>query len=193
MPCYNYINENLNLAKRQVIYCTWKAARVANMKKIFFALAIFLAWAAIGADGGEAAKQRPVISCAKQRFDPSQGLYFLEGNVYVAVANRVITADKASVDIAGLKVWAQGNVTLKQDGITFTGDSLYVDGSKNTAEITGHLHFMREGLSISADYAVFNWKTKIAHLTGNVVVSRQGGKDRRESLLYHVKENRFLN
>jgi lipopolysaccharide export system protein LptA len=167
------------------------AAQVGKMKKFLRALAVFLVLAALGA-GGEAAKQRPVVTSDKQRFDPSQGLYFLEGNVYVAIANRIITADKASVDIVGLKVWAEGNVTLKQGDITFAGDSLYVDGGKSTAEIAGHLRFAREGLAIAAEYAEFNWKTKIAHLTGNVVVTQQGGDARYESVRYDVRGNRFL-
>jgi lipopolysaccharide export system protein LptA len=161
---------------------------------ILAAIAVIVAAAGlpINISGAAAAKQRPVVTSEKQRFDPSQGLYFLDGKVYVAVSNRIITADQAAVDIAGMKVWAKGHVTLKQGDITFTGDSLYVNGRKNTAEISGHLYFVREGLAITAELAEFNWKTKIATMTGNVAVKQNGRETYHECLRYHVAENRFL-
>jgi lipopolysaccharide assembly outer membrane protein LptD (OstA) len=139
------------------------------------------------------ARPAPVITSDRQYFDAANGLYILTGRVCVAAAHRVITADEARVDIAGLQVWARGNVTLKQDDIIFTGDSLYVTGGKHTAEITGNLCFSRANLSITADYAVYNWKTKIASLTGRVMLRRGGGEAQIfQALSYNVKTGQLV-
>lgn len=135
----------------------------------------------------DAAKAKPVVTADKQYFDPSRGLYFLKGNVYVATSSRTITADEATADPTGLQVWASGNVTLKQDDLTFTGDSLVVLVSKSLAQVTGNLYFVRDGITISSDYGEFNWKTKIATFSRNVVVKKaDGSTNEYNSFQYHV-------
>ena len=139
-----------------------------------------------------AAGARPVITSQKRYFDPAKGLYFLKGDVYVGTNKRVITADEASVDIAGQQVWAKGNIMLKQDGLTFTGDNLYVIGRRTIAEITGNLRFESEDITITADRAEYNWQTRVAALSGNITLTKDGETTTHSTLKYNVKEKRVI-
>ncbi|MBP2659902.1 MAG: OstA family protein, partial [Firmicutes bacterium] len=76
---------------------------------------------------------KPTITADQQYFDINTGLYVLNGNVYIQVKNRVITADQAKVNMGSLEVWGSGNITVKQDDILFTADSVYVYGAQDRA------------------------------------------------------------
>ena len=58
---------------------------------------------------------KPIIKCDKQTFDPLTTTYYLEGNVSVDTGSRLITANRAQVELYSLEVYAEGNVNLTQD------------------------------------------------------------------------------
>ena len=155
--------------------------------KIFFsALLVFLLLTST------AFAAKPVITADRTYFDVNTGLYVLQGNVYIEVRNRIITAGQAKVNLASLEVWGAGGITVKQDDIYFTGDSVYVYGTKNRAEIDGGVKFSRTGLSITADKVDFSWDTRLASFTGNVRVSQGANEWTADSISYNVDSNSFL-
>lgn len=114
---------------------------------------------------------KPIIKCDRQTFDPITGLYYLDGNVSVQSNNRLITANKAQVELYSLKVYAQGDIRLVQDDIVFTGDAVSVYGSEKTAVVTGGISFTQGNLNINADKGSFNWSTKDALFEGDVHIN----------------------
>ncbi|WP_371370668.1 LptA/OstA family protein [Sporomusa aerivorans] len=141
---------------------------------------------------GISAAAKPTITADRTYFDINTGLYVLNGNVYIQVGNRVITAGQAKVNPATLEVWAAGGITVTQDDIYFTGNSVYVYGTKDRATIDGGVNLSRDGLSITADNAEFNWHSKIADFKGNVQVTQNGNSWSADSASYNVKTNCFL-
>lgn len=135
---------------------------------------------------------KPIIKSDSQYLDPSTGLYILQGNVYIEVSDRIITAGLARVDMVSMEVWGSEGITFSQKDIYFTGSSVYVYGSKNKAIIDGGVKFTRSGLDITADSAEFNWKTKIAVLTGNVTVTQNDQISTYDTVTYDVRNNTFL-
>ncbi|VBB06071.1 Hypothetical protein LUCI_1286 [Lucifera butyrica] len=158
------------------------------MKRRIFLLVIFLL--VLLTTTGFAAK--PVIRADNTYFDINTGLYVLNGNVYIQVNNRIITAGQAKVNVAGLEVWGSGGVTVTQDDINFTGDSVYVYGAQDQAKIDGGVKLTRTGLTITADQVDFNWQNKIAVFSGHVQVSQNGNAYSADSVNYNVATNTIL-
>lgn len=114
---------------------------------------------------------KPIIKCDRQTFDPITGFYYLDGNVSVQSNNRLITANKAQVELYSLKVYAQGDIRLTQDDIVFTGDAVCVYGSEKTAVVTGGINFTQGDINVNADKVSFNWSTKDALFEGDVHIN----------------------
>ncbi len=114
---------------------------------------------------------KPVIKCDKQTFDPITTTYYLEGNVSVDTGNRLITANRAQVELYSLEVYAEGNVNLTQDNMVFTGDTVHVYGSQKTAVVEGDITFSDGNTTITANRGSFNWGTKDAVFEGNVLIN----------------------
>ncbi|WP_425061272.1 LPS-assembly protein LptD [Sporomusa carbonis] len=138
------------------------------------------------------AAAKPVITADRTYFDVNTGLYVLNGNVYIEVGKRVITASQAKVNPVTLEVWGAGGISVTQGDIYFTGDSVYVYGTKDRAKIDGGVNLSRTNLSISADSAEFNWRTKVANFSGNVNVVQDGNSWSADSVSYNVELNTFL-
>jgi len=149
------------------------------MKKIFIFLCLFMLFPTL-------CLAAPDIKYNKQHFDPIRGIYYLEGNVSVTVGNRVISADKAQVEMYSIEVHAQGNIHLQQDDIDFYGDTVDVYGSQKTAEVKGNLNFTQGKTSITSDSGVFNWDNKNAVFTGNVTVTTPNGSMKADKIVYNV-------
>jgi len=141
---------------------------------------------------GTAFAAKPVVTADHTYFDVNTGLYVLNGNVYIEVRNRVITAGQAKVNLATLEVWGAGGITVNQDDIYFTGDSVYVYGTKNRAKIDGGVNFSRTGLAITADKVDFSWDTRVASFNGNVHVSQGANEWTADSVSYNVGSNSFM-
>ncbi|NLH45052.1 MAG: organic solvent tolerance protein OstA [Acholeplasmataceae bacterium] len=114
---------------------------------------------------------KPVIKCDKQTFDPLTTTYYLEGNVSVDTGSRLITANRAQVELYSLEVYAEGNVNLTQDNMVFTGDTVHVYGSRKTAVVEGDINFSDGSTTITASKGSFNWATKDAVFEGNVLIN----------------------
>ena len=134
----------------------------------------------------------PIIKADNTYFDFNTGLYVLQGNVYIEVKNRIITAGQAKVNVAAFEVWGSGGVTVTQDDIYFTGDSVYVYGAKDQAQIDGGVKFSRTGLVITADKVNFNWKSKIAVFNGNVQAVQNGTTISTDTITYNVETNTVM-
>jgi len=134
----------------------------------------------------------PDIKYNKQHFDPVRGIYYLEGNVSVTVGSRVISADKAQVEMYSIEVHAQGNIHLQQDDIDFYGDTVDVYGSQKTAEVKGNLNFTQGKTSITSDSGVFNWDNKNAVFTGNVTVTTPNGSMKADKIVYNVMTHEIV-
>ncbi|MDF2876645.1 MAG: lptD 1 [Sporomusa sp.] len=141
---------------------------------------------------GIASAAKPIITADRTYFDINSGLYILNGNVYIEVRDRVITAGQARVNPTTLEVWGTGGITVNQRDIAFTGDSVYVYGSKAQAKIDGGVNLSRPGLSISADNADFNWRTRVAVFNGNVRISQGSNNWTADCISYNVDSNSFL-
>lgn len=141
---------------------------------------------------GTASAAKPVITADRTYFDINTGLYVLNGNVYIEIKNRTITAGQAKVNPVTLEVWGSGGITVKQRDIYFTGDSVYVYGTKDHAKIDGGVSLSRDNLSISAESVDFNWRTRVAVFTGNVRVTEGGTNWTADSVSYNVDQNCFL-
>ena len=114
---------------------------------------------------------KPTIKCDRQTFDPITTTYYLEGNVSVDTGSRLITADRAQVELYSLEVYAEGNISLKQDNMLFTGDTVHVYGSRKTAVVEGDINFCDGSATITASRGSFNWATKDAVFEGNVFIN----------------------
>ena len=114
---------------------------------------------------------KPVIKCDKQTFDPLTTTYYLEGNVSVDTGSRLITANRAQVELYSLEVYAEGNVNLTQDNMVFTGDTVHVYGSQKTAVVNGDITFSDGNTTITANRGSFNWGTKDAVFEGKVLIN----------------------
>ena len=114
---------------------------------------------------------KPIIKCDKQTFDPITTTYYLEGNVSVDTGSRLITANRAQVELYSLEVYAEGNVNLTQDNMVFTGDTVHVYGGRKTAVVEGDINFSDGNATITATRGSFNWSTKDAVFEGNVLIN----------------------
>ncbi len=132
---------------------------------------------------------KPVITADQQYLDVNTGLYVLNGNVYIELKNRIITAGQAKVNMTSLEVWGTGGITVTQDDISFTGDSVYVYGAQDRAKIDGNVNFARTGLKIVADKVDFNWRSKVASFSGNVQITQDGNSWTADSINYNVTSN----
>ena len=135
---------------------------------------------------------KPIIKSDHRHFDIHTGLYVLQGNVYIEVKNRIITAGQAKVNIASLEVWGSDGITVTQDDINFTGNSIYVHGSKDQATIEGNINFSRTNLKISADRVDYNWRDKNAVFNGNVQITQNDSSFSADSLKYNIETNTIL-
>ena len=158
---------------------------VILVKKIFIFLCLFMLLPAL-------CHAAPDIKYNKQHFDPIRGIYYLEGNVSVTVGSRVISADKAQVEMYSIEVHAQGNIHLQQDDIDFYGDAVDVYGSRKTAEVNGHLNFTQGDVAITSDSGIFNWDTKNAVFTGNVNVTTPTGSIKADKVVYNVVSHKII-
>ena len=135
---------------------------------------------------------KPNITSDSNYFDINTGCYILEGNVRIETSSRLITADKAKVNITSMEVWGDGNISVTQDDITFTGNSVYVDGSSKEAVIRGNADLERTGLSIRSDNVKYNWQDKIATFKGNVQVNDNGQTYSADVIQYSMSDNKIL-
>lgn len=134
----------------------------------------------------------PIIRADKTYYDLDKGIYVLDGNVYVEVKDRIVTAGHAKVSLSSLEVWGSGGITLTQGDISFAATSVHVFGTKSKALIEGDVTLQRPGLSIVADTADFNWKTKIAIFNGNVKVTQNGHVWHASSVSYNVTTGELI-
>ena len=135
---------------------------------------------------------RPIIRADHRHFDIHTGLYMLNGNVYLEVKNRIITAGEAKVNMASLEVWGSGGITVTQDDINFTGDSIYVHGSSDQATIEGNINFSRTNIKITADRVEYNWRDKNAVFSGNVQITQDDNSFSADSIKYNIETNTIL-
>ncbi len=135
---------------------------------------------------------KPIIKADQQYLDINTGLYVLDGNVYIEVKNRIITAGQAKVSLASLEVWGGGGITVAQDDIYFTGDSVYVSGTNDRATIEGRINFSRTNITVTADRVDYNWRDKIASFSGNVKVTQNDTVFTADSIKYNLDTNTIL-
>ena len=135
---------------------------------------------------------KPIIKADQQFFDINTGLYVLDGNVYIEVKNRIITAGQAKVSLASLEVWGTGGITVAQDDIYFTGDTVYVHGPSDRATIEGGINFSRTNITVIADRVSYNWRDKNALFSGNVKVTQNGQEFTADNVTYNIETNTFL-
>lgn len=134
----------------------------------------------------------PIIRADQQYFDVNTGLYVLNGNVYIEVKNRIITAGQAKVSMGSLEVWGTGGITVNQDDISFSGDSVYVYGTQDRATVEGNVTFSRTNLKVTGNRVNFSWRDKNATFSGNVQVTQNGTSFTADSVTYNVESNTFL-
>ena len=137
-----------------------------KIKILTFTLMIFLLFTAT------AMAAKPIIKADQQYLDINTGLYMLNGNVYIEIRNRIITADQAKVSLSTLEVWGPGGITVTQDDIYFTGDSVYVRGASDRATIEGHIFFSRSNIKITADRVNITGEIKSLYLVAIYKLSR---------------------
>jgi len=135
---------------------------------------------------------KPIIKADQQYFDMNTGLYMLNGNVYIEVKNRIITAGQAKVSISTLEVWGSGGITVTQGDIYFTGDSVYVYGNSDRATIEGNINFSRTNIKITADRVDYNWRDKTAIFCGNVQVIQNDNSFTSDTIKYNLETNTIL-
>ena len=135
---------------------------------------------------------KPIIKADQQYFDMNTGLYMLNGNVYIEVKNRIITAGQAKVSISTLEVWGSGGITVTQGDIYFTGDSVYVYGNSDRATIEGNINFSRTNIKITADRVDYNWRDKTAIFCGNVQVTQNDNSFSSDTIKYNLETNTIL-
>jgi len=135
---------------------------------------------------------KPIIKADQQYFDMNTGLYMLNGNVYIEVKNRIITAGQAKVSISTLEVWGSGGITVTQGDIYFTGDSVYVYGNSDRATIEGNINFSRTNIKITADRVDYNWRDKTAIFCGNVQVTQNDNSFTSDTIKYNLETNTIL-
>jgi lipopolysaccharide assembly outer membrane protein LptD (OstA) len=128
-----------------------------------------------------------VIKADKTYYDPSTGLYILEGNIVIhANGGVVVQAPRARVSLAQLEVYADGGITVSKEGFTFRGDNIYVKGKERRAIIQGNVHLEDDGLVVNCSSADFNWKTKIAKLYDATII-QNGCETKVDEATYNVK------
>lgn len=162
---------------------------MAKIKGIFLSLLILLEISGIFFLPTEnASAARPSISADNKTFDILTGSYVLTGNVRVEIGQRIITADKATVNLLSMEVVGEGHINLssEEDDITFSGDRVTVIGPEKTAYVTGHASFKQGETSITADDASYNWQTKLAVFSQNIRLTLNGNRTNHDSLTYHV-------
>jgi len=135
---------------------------------------------------------KPIIKADQQYLDINTGLYMLNGNVYIEVKNRIITAGQAKVSISTLEVWGSGGITVTQGDIYFTGDNVYVYGVSDRAIIEGNINFSRTNTKITADRVDYNWRDKNAEFSGNVQVLQNDNCLTADSIKYNLEANTIL-
>jgi len=135
---------------------------------------------------------KPIIKADQQYFDMNTGLYMLNGNVYIEIKNRIITASQAKVSVSTFEVWGSGGITVAQDDIYFTGDSVYVHGTNDRATIEGNINFSRTNIKITADRVDYNWRDKNAIFSGNVQVLQNDNCVTADSIKYNIETNTIL-
>lgn len=150
-------------------------------RQILCLLLIFLMFA-----GTAAAAPKPVIRADKTYYDVNTGLYVLNGNVFIQVRDRIITAGQAKVSLGSLEVWGAGGITLAQGDIYLTADSVHVLGTQNKALLDGGVTFTRTGLAIAAERADFDWKSKVGVFRGNVRITQDDGSWQASAVTYNV-------
>ncbi|HEY3423186.1 MAG TPA: OstA-like protein [Negativicutes bacterium] len=135
------------------------------------------------------AAAKPVIKADTTYYDVNTGLYMLTGNVYIEVANRIITAGQAKVSLDSLEVWGSDGITLTQDNIYLTAGSVHVYGTRNRVMLDGGVTFKQPNLTIVADKANFNWRTKLGLFNGNVQITQDDRTWSTDSVTYNVETN----
>lgn len=162
---------------------------MAKIKGIFLSLLVLLEISGIFFLPTEnASAARPSISADNKTFDILTGSYVLTGNVRVEIGQRIITADKATVNLLSMEVVGEGHINLssEEDDITFSGDRVTVIGPEKTAYVTGYASFKQGETSITADDASYNWQTKLAVFSRNICLTLNGNRTNHDSLTYHV-------
>lgn len=135
---------------------------------------------------------KPIITADKQYFDINTGLYVLNGNVYIEVKNRIITANQAKVNVGSLEVWGSGGITVRQEDLFFTADSVYVYGAQDRAIVEGNVDFSRTNLRVTANHVDYNWRDKIATFSGNVQINQNGNSRSTDNIQYNIVADTFL-
>lgn len=167
-----------------------------SLKKIFLVLLLVLTAAGTFLLPTETVyAARPNVTADNKYFDISTGCYVLTGNVRVEIGERIITADKAVVNLLTMEVQGDGNINLvsSEDDITFSGDSVTVTGRDKTAFVTGHASFRQGETAIASDSASYNWQTKLAEFRQNVRLTLNGNQTTHDNLTYHVIDRAVVN
>ena len=167
-----------------------------KIEKLFLALFMTLTMtAAVFLPAADVSAARPTVSADSKYFDFSSGCYVLTGNVRVEIGERIITADKAAVNLMTMEVLGEGHINLvsSEDDITFSGDSVSVVGREKTAFVTGNAVFRQGETVITSDSASYSWQSKEADFRHNVKLSLNGNQSVHETLTYHVINRAVIN
>lgn len=135
----------------------------------------------------------PIIKSDSRTFNIINGIYDLQGNVYVQLSVKntplIITGDAAQVYMYQQEIHGAGNITLSFDNISFTCDTVDVFAKEKTAFLEGTLKFIDQSTKITSDKGSYCWKTKLATFTGHVNIN---GKKTDKEVLYNIDKHRLL-
>lgn len=162
---------------------------MAHTKRFFlYLLMVFSLVGTFFLPAGTVSAARPSISADSKYLDITTGCYVLTGNVRVEIGQRIITADKATVNVLTMEVQGQGHISLvsSEDDITFSGDSVTVIGRENTAIVVGHADFKQGNTIITSGKASYSWETKLAEFSQQVSLTLEGNRTKHDRLTYNV-------
>ena len=139
----------------------------------------------------------PVIKSDSRTFNPINGVYDLQGNVFVQFpvhdTTLTITGDTTKVYMYAMEVHGSGNITLSFGDMHFKCDKVDVYHSDRTAYVDGNLHFQDAATTITADSGRSPKLNVILPLPsafhGNVVVN---GTPHEGDIAYNVMQKKII-
>ena len=135
----------------------------------------------------------PVIKSDVRSFNPFNGIYDLQGHVFVQFpandTTLTITGDTTQVHLYKMEVHGQGNITLSFGEMSFKCDKVDVYHSERVAYVEGKCRFKDGNVNINSDQGSYNWRTKLAVFQGNVKVN---GKAQEDAVTYNVMTKKFI-
>ena len=158
------------------------------MKKLFLALVMALMLLPSLCLAAE-----PVIKSDSRSFNPLNGVYDLQGHVFVQLpahdTTLTITGDTTQVHLYKMEVHGQGNITLSFGEMSFKCDKVDVYHSERVAYVEGKCRFKDGNVNINSDQGSYNWRTKLAVFQGNVKVNDKAQED---AVTYNVMTRKFI-